>query len=496
MVHTIKVTKVHHPVELTYDGEGLRIDGDFNAQKKAKPRYTCGCIPLPPTKLPDPTLLPIDNVNILQVFFNEKTSMIQINAIVPQLPEDEQSKVDLYKFMYTVDKGKEKEAVDFCKIVMDGAYKGIKAEKRLKVLVNPFGGQGKARTIFETQVQPIFEAAKCSIDYHYTEYQGHAIKVAKELDIEKYDAIVTVSGDGVIHEVMNGFLQRSDARQAIRKVPLGIIPGGTGNALSICLLGEKRGFDPVYTAVQVIKGRSLAMDLCSVTYDDHRYFSFLSQNYGITSYADLATEDMRWMGDGRTIVGLLKEIFAKSSYGMEAYVDIVEDNKEKIQGQYESGHQSASWLDLDDEQLQEDGSIVDTIPPLNEPVPESWTKIDDKISMFLTSKTPLLARGMLSHPYALPNDGLLDLLLVRGHHSMFKQLDVFNNVEKGNHLNSKIVEYYKIKAFRFTPKPKPGQKAYFAVDGEHAPLKTVQVEVHPRLASVLSLNPTYIPSRL
>ncbi|CAO3613162.1 unnamed protein product [Cunninghamella echinulata] len=52
MVYTIKVTKVHHPVELTYDGEGLRIDGDFNAQKKAKPKYTCGCIPLPPTKLP------------------------------------------------------------------------------------------------------------------------------------------------------------------------------------------------------------------------------------------------------------------------------------------------------------------------------------------------------------------------------------------------------------------------------------------------------------
>lgn len=242
-------------------------------------------------------------------------------------------------------------------------------------------------------------------------------------------------------------------------------------------------------------GRSLSLDVCSVTYDDHRYFSFLSQNYGITSYADLATEDMRWMGDSRTVVGLLKEIIAKNSYGMEAYVDIVESNKKTIESQYESGYQSASWLDLDDEQIQ-DGHINDTIPPINEPVPENWTKIDGRISMFLTSKTPLLARGMLSHPFALPNDGLLDLLLVRGGHGVFKQLDIFNNVEKGNHINSKIVEYYKIKAFRFTPKPKPGQKAYFAVDGEHAPLKSLQVEVHPKLASVLSLNPTYIYSRL
>lgn len=88
-----------------------------------------------------------------------------------------------------------------------------------------------------------------------TEHQGHAIQIAKELDIHAYDAVVTVSGDGVIHEVMNGFLQRPDAREAMKSVSLGIIPGGTGNALIISLLGEKRGFDPCYTALQVIKGK-------------------------------------------------------------------------------------------------------------------------------------------------------------------------------------------------------------------------------------------------
>lgn len=87
-----------------------------------------------------------------------------------------------------------------------------------------------------------------------TEYQGHAVEIAKELDIDAYDAIVTVSGDGVIHEVINGFCQRPDARMALKKVPLGVIPGGTGNALSICMLGEKLGFDAVHTARQVIKG--------------------------------------------------------------------------------------------------------------------------------------------------------------------------------------------------------------------------------------------------
>lgn len=89
-----------------------------------------------------------------------------------------------------------------------------------------------------------------------TERQGHAVDIARELAIDAYDAIVTVSGDGVIHEVLNGFSQRPDARLALKKVPLGVIPGGTGNALSICLLGEVLGFDPVHTALQVIKGNT------------------------------------------------------------------------------------------------------------------------------------------------------------------------------------------------------------------------------------------------
>jgi sphingosine kinase len=36
MVTTLKVTKGVHPVELTCDEQGLRIEGDFNASQKCK----------------------------------------------------------------------------------------------------------------------------------------------------------------------------------------------------------------------------------------------------------------------------------------------------------------------------------------------------------------------------------------------------------------------------------------------------------------------------
>ncbi|KAI9358828.1 ATP-NAD kinase-like domain-containing protein [Pilaira anomala] len=490
MVRTLKASKGSHPVTLTFDEQGLRIEGDLNAAKKSKSTRTVCCIPVPVGKGPDPTLLPIDNVYIINAYYQERTKMIHIDCVLPEDRTLEESPADIYKFMYSVENAEE--ATLFCNDLLNNAYQDVKFGKRLLVLINPFGGQGKAKEIFEYHVRPIFESAKCTVEVKYTEHQGHAIQIAKELDINAYDAVVTVSGDGVIHEVMNGFLQRPDAREAMKSVSLGIIPGGTGNALIISLLGEKRGFDPCYTALQVIKGKTMALDLCSVTYDDHRYFSFLSQNFGITAYADLATEHMRWMGDTRTIVGLLQEIFARHSYKARIAIQVVESNKRKIQLEYRDAYLQEERVPMN----ESDGNVLDTIPPLNEPVPKDWLEIEDDISFFLTSKVPLLARGMLSHPCALPNDGNLDLMLVRGSPSIPKQLDVFTKVETGQHMNSKIVEYYKIKAFRLIPILKPGQKAYVAIDGEHAPCKPFQVEVHPRLASVLSINPCYTDTKV
>ncbi|KAI9254297.1 ATP-NAD kinase-like domain-containing protein [Sporodiniella umbellata] len=479
MVYSLKVTKGVHPVELTCDDQGLRIEGDFTASKKMKNKVVCCCINVEEGKGSDPTLLPIDFIYILYVRYLERTKAIQIQCVLPEDRADDDSSSYLYDLSYTAEN--EQEAKAFCEKVMQDVYREVKVHKRLLVLINPFGGQGKAKHIFEYEVRPVLEAAQCQITVKQTQRHGHAIQIAKELDVDAYDAVVTVSGDGVLHELINGFLARPDGQSVMKKLSLGLIPGGTNNSLSISILGEKRGFDPVYTAFQVVKGQSLPLDICSVTYDDHSYYSFLSQSYGMTAYADLGTESMRWMGDTRTVVGLLKEIFAGNTYGVEAAIQLVESDKQKILANHRSQKK---------EVLTEGAPL----PPLSEPVPEDWMVVKGDISFFLASKVPLLARGMLSHPCARPDDGAMDLLLVRGSPGIAKQLDVFNKVEKGQHIHCDIVEYYKVRAFRLTPIVKPGKKSYVAIDGEHAPCKPFQIQVHPHLGSILAIQPKFIHS--
>jgi sphingosine kinase len=51
-----------------------------------------------------------------------------------------------------------------------------------------------------------------------------------------YDAIMVLSGDGLVHEVFNAFASREDASAAFA-IPVVQIPTGSGNGFSISLVG-------------------------------------------------------------------------------------------------------------------------------------------------------------------------------------------------------------------------------------------------------------------
>ncbi|KAI8051049.1 ATP-NAD kinase-like domain-containing protein [Gilbertella persicaria] len=469
----IHVEKLCKDITLTFNNTHLLIQGDTDPYFKHKrARSSRSCIP---TNTTTPVqVVSISYLHILHAMYHHQTNMIQIATLVSE-------PFFIYKFMYTVKDNEQQKAIDYCQYIMDCVYRDSIAEKKLLVLIHPFSGQKRAKAIFQESVRPLLEAAKCTLEIQYTEHQNHAFDIAKnKRDLEQWDAIVTVSGDGLIHEVINGLLQRTD--HVIQKIALAVIPAGTTNALSISMHGSKKGFDPIHCALQIIKGRPLALDICSVTYDDHHYYySFLFQYFGM---AGLRTDYLRWMGDYRLVVGLLQGILSNTSYEMEASLWVIESDKTKIKASYQMSH-VAEWHSLKPKQ--------DALPCLTEPVPEHWVTIKDSICIFLASKVPLLSRGILSHPCAIPNDGLLDLIIVRAKQSMWKQLSALNHVNKGKHMDLDHVEYYKIKAFRLTPKIKPGQDAYVAIDGQHIPLKPFQVQVHPCLVSVLSLNPTFTP---
>lgn len=59
-----------------------------------------------------------------------------------------------------------------------------------------------------------------------TTHSGHGREIAEGLKLDEQDSLVVFSGDGLIYEVINGLCKRRDALLALKRCPLGILPGG------------------------------------------------------------------------------------------------------------------------------------------------------------------------------------------------------------------------------------------------------------------------------
>lgn len=95
-------------------------------------------------------------------------------------------------------------------------------KKRVLFIINPISGLGKHKTI-EKSVESEIDKNKVEYRFEYTQYPQHATEIAK-LNVDKFDVIVAVGGDGTVNEVASALVDTNTA--------LAIIPAGSGNGLA------------------------------------------------------------------------------------------------------------------------------------------------------------------------------------------------------------------------------------------------------------------------
>src|SRR5437667_2121699 len=111
------------------------------------------------------------------------------------------------------------------------------------VILNPFANRGKIHT-YRALLHPYI--AKEQAEYIETTGSGDAYDRAAQAAHEGRPVII-VGGDGSLHEVINGILS-SD-----RRIPLGIIPAGSGNDYAWHTLKLPR--DPAAAVERAFHGR-------------------------------------------------------------------------------------------------------------------------------------------------------------------------------------------------------------------------------------------------
>ena len=164
----------------------------------------------------------------------------------------------------------------------------------------------------------MLEKAHVELTVTETQRAMHAHEIAQGLGVKEFDGIVTVSGDGLFHEVVNGIMSRDDHEQFFESTTLGIIPGGTANGLAKSILAES---DELYAikeaAFLVAKGQRLSMDLTEYDgeYESSKIYSFLSLTWSIIADCDINSEAIRCCGPPRfTIWGVWRCLFRRDYF--------------------------------------------------------------------------------------------------------------------------------------------------------------------------------------
>ncbi|KAG8996044.1 sphinganine kinase lcb4 [Tulasnella sp. JGI-2019a] len=387
-----------------------------------------------------------------------------------------------------------KQADEWTASLMQAAYAGIQPHRKFKILVNPVSGKGQARRVFDTRLRPIFEAAKCSIDVTYTTHSGHGSEIAATLPLT-YDAIITMSGDGLPYEVINGFAERADARSVFQQVAVVPLPGGSANAFSINLSGPKDGLDPVYATLNAIKGKPIQLDLASVTTLSTRktVYAFLSVAAGLMAELDIGTENMRWMGETRFVIGYLRGLINLSPRKLKVTIRKPIGDKAQIARAFlndpppnctpltlVTGDATASVEMPRPEFIDEDDAKGNG----------DWVTFDKGISYINAGLMPYIARDVLEFPVKQACDGQIHLVLQEPD----TRLTMLKSIEMGPRgetffLNSH--HYMKTQALRITPVGSPQKgRDIFAVDGERIPYEGFHMEVHTGLLRSFGMHRT------
>jgi diacylglycerol kinase (ATP) len=277
------------------------------------------------------------------------------------------------------------------------------------ILTNPMSGHGKA-TANSAKAIARFRERGVAVTELAGKSAAESLALARDSVAAGVEALVAAGGDGLISAVLQV--------AAGTEVPIGIIPGGTGNDLA-----REFGIpvdDAAAAADVVIEGKSKAIDLGRA---GGTYFGTVLAS-GFDSRVTDRANSMSWpKGKSRYNIAMVAELATLRTVPYR--------------------------IELDDQVVEVDAILV------------------------AVGNTRSYGGGMLVVPGARTDDGMLDVTVI-GATGRFELVRLMPTVYKGTHVNLDGVDTYRSRTVRLSA---PGTTAY--ADGEPLGALPIDIEAIP-----------------
>ncbi len=255
----------------------------------------------------------------------------------------------------------------------------------------------KARSKFG-HIVSLLEKHQIDADIRKSEYHGHTIEIIKSADFSEYDAVVGAGGDGTLFELINGYYQN----QSERRIPLALIPAGTGNSFIRDL-----GIDPddIEIAIKALKNfKTRKVDVGKVSSNGNTFYYANILGLGFATDVTATGMNFKFLGKIAYTIGVLWHTLTLKHWKLDILID-------------------------------------------NKPFKYDCT-------MLTISNSRYTGGDYFMAPNALINDGLLDITIAKKI-SRIRLLKLFSLIFRGEHTKAPEVGCFQAKSIEInTPKPK------------------------------------------
>jgi len=301
------------------------------------------------------------------------------------------------------------------------------------LIANPASGSFKCKKDWPKIAEIL---TKNGINYrkNFTKRRADAISMAKKAVNNGFRKFIAVGGDGTINEIVNGLFLQSKVKTT--DIILGVIPVGTANDWGRTI-GIPHGYESAVKALK--KGKTFIQDTCKVTYagnDGNRHERYLVNMAGMGFDAEVAEKTNRDKKNGKSGQMLyFYNIFTTLFSYKYTDVKIKVDDRELYSG---------------------------TILSMN------------------TGICQFNGGGMMQLPKAVPDDGLIDMTIIKKLGKLSLLLNV-KNLYDGSFINHPKVETFQGKKIVVESDPPVKLEA----DGESLGGSPLTFEVCPKTIKVI-----------
>ena len=305
------------------------------------------------------------------------------------------------------------------------------SHKEWFTIVNPNAGNGKGKKDW-ARISSLFARENIPVFAKFTENKGQAIELARVAVEKGFTHLISVGGDGTLNEVVNGIFTQD--KHSPKDILIGMIPVGTGNDW-----GRMFGIPLVYEgAVNVIREKKTML-----------------HDIGVVNYSSGTLQQKRYFIN---IAGL----------GFEAMV-VNKTNKQKDKGKSSQAIYLYNLL-----------SSLISYKKTNADIIIDGKKSTCRIFSVNVGNGKYCGGGMRQTPDAMPDDGLLDITVIRemGRIEIIKSLKLL--------YDGTILSHPKVDGYRSTNlKVVTESPLYIEADGESLGHTPAEFSIIPAAINVV-----------